>query len=316
MKKLAARFVAAADEVWYLHNRKGPECDFFRKFCEDGHYGGRRRPTNTRQGIYCCTPAGEFLASVNTQDPRAMARMLETALAKWRTIPGKRRYLATPPAAGAGRAMRGEGRYPAGGLVLAVYSRDLPRKKRPDDWRARAWNRDYAWFRRIEARAFLPEEIARGATHTVPEALVARIARFHLVDNVRGQTLPYRASDVKEARLETQVVAVRGTRVEIRMTGRTRTWVEGRWHVGGMRSQPVEAKRGFLANLAGRAVFDKKTGRFVAFELVAAGTRTGGTRYNARHDDLGPAPMGVALVLAGESPAERVAPAFFWSYGW
>ena len=74
MQERAKRFVPCADEVHYLHKRAGPECDFFRGFSEEGHYKGRGR-NETRQGIYCVSPSGRFLASVNSSDP---ARVIAT----------------------------------------------------------------------------------------------------------------------------------------------------------------------------------------------------------------------------------------------
>ncbi len=75
MQKLLERFIPAADEVGYLQRQKGPECDHFRSFSEKGHYGGREKPTGTRQGTYAVAPSGEFLASINNNDPKAMAAM-------------------------------------------------------------------------------------------------------------------------------------------------------------------------------------------------------------------------------------------------
>jgi hypothetical protein len=69
--------------------------------------------------------------------------------------------------------------------------------------------------------------------------------------------------------------------------------------------------------LLGTATFDLKKERFLSFELVAVGTRWGATQFNVRSDDLGPAGMGFYFTLAGDSPAERVAPAhFFQVYRW
>ena len=61
---------------------------------------------------------------------------------------------------------------------------------------------------------------------------------------------------------------------------------------------------------------DRKPGRFVGFEVVAVGTRWGGTQYNVRGNDLAPAPFGAVLSLAGESRAEPVASEHFRGYGW
>ena len=56
-----------------------------RELAEQGHYAGRTRPTNTRQGIYAAAPSGVLLASVNTRSAERMAAMLEEALAAGRS---------------------------------------------------------------------------------------------------------------------------------------------------------------------------------------------------------------------------------------
>ena len=82
MKTLLEKFVTVADEVGRLQRGKDTECSLFQGFCEQGHYGGRKEPTNTRQGVYAVAPSGRFLASINTQSPERMADMLRTALAR------------------------------------------------------------------------------------------------------------------------------------------------------------------------------------------------------------------------------------------
>jgi hypothetical protein len=79
-------------------------------------------------------------------------------------------------------------------------------------------------------------------------------------------------------------------------------------------NQP-SGQRGLDMKILGSARFDRKRGRFVGFEVVAVGTRWGGTQYNCRGNDLAPAPFGAVMSLAGESRAERVAPAHFRGYG-
>ena len=79
--------------------------------------------------------------------------------------------------------------------------------------------------------------------------------------------------------------------------------------------RPSSQERGLEMRLLGRR-FDRKQGRFVDFEVVAVGTRWGGTQYNGRGNDLAPAPFGAVLGLAHESRAERVAPEHFHGYGW
>ncbi len=245
--------------------------------------------------------------------------MLERALEVWNRLPREERLLPDEILSDAPEILRPERFYPEGGLVLRVNSRDLPRETPLSDWRARAWNLDYAWFTKEEARQFLPEGTPEvGQAHDVPAPLIRRIARAHLVDNVRGQTVAYGEEDIQRARLTSTVTAIRDGVVSLRLEGETRTEAAGRWAINDRwdADNPHSRTRGFEAKLMGTAQYDLNQNRFIAFEMVAAGERWGGTQYNVRKDDLDPAPLGIAFTLAGDTPTERVAPAFYRAYGW
>lgn len=261
-------------------------------------------------------PSGEFLASVNTRKPEDVVAMLGRAMEKWRSLGDEQRR--PPPEAGAAAPRRWEDRRPADGLVLEVFSRDVFRDLPAGDWRSRAWNQDYAWFTREEARSLPPADLGAGAEQAWPDALIHRLARCHLVDNVRGQTPAFPADSVREAALRTRVASLAGGRVEVAFEGRTVTRREGRWPVNGFAdsAEPAAQVHGCDVRLRGRAVFDPGAGRFSSFELIAFGTRTGGTQFNGRTGDLEPAPIGFVLRLAGDAPADRVAPALIGAYGW
>lgn len=308
MQELLARFVSAADEVGRLQRGGDAECDLFRGFCEQGHYGGRSEPTGTRQGIYAVTPSGRLLGSVNTHSPERMTAMLRAALARWAELPEAERRLGEEMQMRIAAARRFEDRCPADGLVLAEYLRDLDRRD-TGDWRGRAWNQDQAWFTRAEAAAMVPEARV-GAVRDVERRLVERLARLHLVDSVRGQTPPFGKDAVVEASLRSEVVAVAGREVQLRLRGRTHAVAKGRWVIRN-RGEPVEHERGVQCEIEGRAAWDGE--RFTAFELVAIGERWGATQYNERGDDVGRTRIGFAFVLASEDHP-RVAPAFFWDY--
>ncbi|MCE9581877.1 MAG: hypothetical protein K8T20_05100 [Planctomycetes bacterium] len=316
MQELAKQFVACADEVYHLQTVTGPEAELFRKVAEQGHYGGRTKPTSTRQGIYACAPNGAFLASINTTDAAAMAGMMEKALAKWKELKPEDRLMKEPPAADPVDRTRWEKLFPADGLVLKDFSRDLPREKPGADAWADAWNLDFAWFRKVEARSFLPETIVEGALHAVPRELVLRLARLHFVDNVRGQTYPWKEAEIAWAEMATVVDEVKDGRARIRFAGKTKAVAVGKWRVNGFDPNADDQKRGFEAKILGSATWDLAKERFVEFELVAAGPRWGGTQYNGRATDLEEAPMAHLLRLAGDTPAEHVAPASIWGYGW
>jgi hypothetical protein len=307
--------VPAADEVGRLQSGENLECRLFQEIAEQGHFAGRTEPSATRQGIYAAAPSGKLLASINTRDPRAVADMLGKALERWERLPPSER---TRPSLAVNPPSRWEARYPEDGLVLAVVVRDVERESLPDDWRAFAWNKDFAWFSREEALALVPEERAAGAERAWPAELAQRLARCHLVDCVRGQVPIFRREEVELAELVTRVAAVSEDGLELELTGRTRAVARGRWPIANFSDQesPSEQERGFAAELLGRACFDPAAGRFTSFELVAVGTRWGGAQFNVRHDDLGEAPIGVSLTLAEPAPAQRVAPAAIWNYGW
>jgi hypothetical protein len=316
--RLSSCFVPAADEVHRLQTGKDAECRHFQGIAEQGHYAGRVKPSSTRQGIYAAAPSGVLLASINSRDAKAVAGMLERALEEWEGLAREQRLMGEVPSGE--DVWRWERMRPEDGLILRVSSRDLMREEgEVSGWRALAWNRDVAWFRKEEARAFLPERIEAGATGEVPAVLVERLARLHLLDNVRGQVQAFAAEDIERARLGSRVSSVEDGVARVVFEGETRTRSEGRWPVQGFEDglDPEEQSRGYEARLVGRGSFDLASGRFRELELVALGQRWGGTQFNGRHDDLAPSTMGVALVqVSGVAPEDRVAPALIWLYGW
>ncbi|HSI74175.1 MAG TPA: hypothetical protein VK934_13445 [Fimbriimonas sp.] len=309
--------MVAADEVGRLQRGSDPECRLAQKVFEQGHYAGRTTPSDTRQGTYALTPTGILLGSMNRNDAAAMAELLRRSLDKWNSLSLQERMVSDAKER-AKEVKRYEDQYPAAGLVLRVFSRDLPREQKPADWRADAWNQDYAWFRPAEVSSMMPSSFAVGQKSTIPEALVKRLVQFNLVDNVRGQVWHFPEQDVKQARMTAEVIDRKGDIATLRVTGETRAESEGSWSIAGYRdmNSPSAQKRGVHLKLYGTATYNSTKKRFTSFDVVALGNRHGATQYNGRHDDLGPAPIGFLVTLAGNSAAEKVAPAFFYSYSW
>jgi hypothetical protein len=297
---LAAKFVPAADEVYRLQNLKtgvDPECRLFQKFSEIGHY---RQPGATRQGTYCVTPSGMLLGSINSNDPKRIADLLQKSLAKWETLKRDERLLNTDPKKQQADVKRPERFFPEDGLVLNVTSRDLPAdaKAVKKEWQLHAWNQDFAWFTKNEAASFLPAAAKVGDKLDVPGPIFHRIVCAHLVDNVRGQTSPFDESQIKKARLSVGVTAVEGQVVTLRLEGESLT------------NRESPRKHGLDMRLVGKATYDLSKARFSTFELIALGTRWGGTQLNGRFGSTATEPIGIMLSLASDSPCERVAPAF------
>lgn len=320
-------FVPVAENCTYLQRQQDAEGEFFRQVAEQGHYGGRTDPTDTRQGIYACAADGTFLASVNTRAAEKMLDMMRRALDAWEArrstaqAPSAQPSPASPNGRGASEPIpalfEADPRYvrqsPPGGISLKVYSRDLPRPRgesagaERDDWRLRAWNLDHAWLTADEVRSLIPSDPAAGKSYPVPWPIVRRLARFHLIDNVRGEVSMWREEDVKEAVLTATVERVDGARIAVRLAGRVLNKARGAWSIEG-NGPAVGTERGYDAQLLGYAAFDRERAVVERFDLVAIGSRWGATQYNVRGDDLGPAPLGIAFELAAGVAADRTPP--------
>ncbi|MBI2930353.1 MAG: protein kinase [Planctomycetes bacterium] len=310
---LAKPFIPCGESVTQLHRREGPEGEFFGKFKGKGHSGGSL--SKLPEGIYAVAPSGELLASIESDDPRQVERTLRKALAAWEALPSDKRRSPEPPPPDPGKLWRQKQRfqeYPADGLVLRVVARDLPRDKPAGDRFAGMWNLDYAWLQKADALKFLPVDLRVGFKQQVPLPLIQRLAQFHLLDIVRGETVDFPIPCIQDAQLSTEVTSLDGDLVSIRLEGRTRTSQEGKWAVKtpAPLERLVRQQRGYQARLLGRATYDRVGERFIAFELVAVGVRWGGTRYNNREDDLDQSPMGLVFTLAGVEAADRTAPKF------
>ena len=281
------------------------------------------------QGVYLATPSGQLLAGSHEaiHDVRKVEQLMREGLEKWQKLSPAERLMTKDAFAKVVAELEdfeGRSQYPQNGLVLSAVCRDLPRLKSSKPSRRNAYNQDYAWFRKGEARALLPKEPVKGAKQKVPHDLVERLARFHFVDLVRGHTSSYPQKAVEHAELTAEVIDVKGNLVSLGYKGRTRTaevhdgeHIEGKWNAVGPGIPQVQ-KRGVDAKLEGQAVYDLKAEKFVSFDLLALSVRWGGNAYNGRLDqrDFGPAPMGIVLKLAGENVAEKVPPLFFGNYGW
>ncbi len=296
--KLSQEFVAATDEVWRLQDGEDPECRLFRRMSEEGHY--RQQLNHTRQGYYICTPSGQLIDSLNSQDPTFVIAFMQRSLKKWDDLSEAEQKR---PPADFRPSHRWEDSYPEDGLILTMFVRDLPRMGGPLQPRATHWNQDHIWFSADEARQWLPAVLDNPARFALPRLVVERLARFHFVDAVKGQTPDYRSHEVADSQLDGQVVDRNGGRARLRYCGRLLA-----------RSGSPLVPRGMIVDVLGKAIYDEAQGRFVQFDLVAIGDRWGRTEYNSRAGDGDSNPVGFVARLAAPN-APRVAPSFAaWGY--
>lgn len=229
----------------------------------------------TAQGVYVFTSAGEPLAFRSTQDPSSLKEMLVSAL--------KKTSDSDPPASG--RIELGEDpdftlNRPPGVAVLDVVSKVLGGYGEPSDYRERilhsSHGRDRCWIRQDEV-ASLSEEI-------VPDSLVNRMARFHLVDNTRGEPPMWRAD---------QILIAEGTLRDGRL-------------VGSVRIETARGRRGYEASLLG--LVETADGELTEFDVVARGLAWGRGYYNGGAP-RGRYPLAVRFTMSqGAWPFDAVPP--------
>ncbi len=294
------------DEVWRLQRGKDAECLHFQKMANEGHYKGRG---GTRQGIYVMTASGRLLGSINALDADRVLAMMKNGLAEWETTTPEERVL---PEGFEMKRRRWEDSYPEDGLVLRSLNVNLG----PDADTTRG-NRDHVWFSAEEARGWIGERLELSLEHEVPKTIVDRLAGFHLVDNVRGQTLPFAPADVVGSKITTRIVERSDDLYTFKIYGTTTAKTDGTWTLGTNDWTPTEKfPRSVTTTILGTGQYDAKQKRFSNFEIIAVGEREGRTNLNGRgKDDVGPSKLGWYFVSVGERASDRLPPAFIDIYG-
>ncbi|MEM6671833.1 MAG: hypothetical protein AAF726_03260 [Planctomycetota bacterium] len=300
------QFACAADEVWRLQRGSDEDCLLFQRW---SNRGKRITDRGTRQGFWVFSPGGEVLGRINSRNPEKVCAMLDGALERWAELDDKARQL--DPTAEVAPAHRWEDGYPDGGLALERFSRDIDERS-PEGEPSNRWNRDTVWFSAGEVRAMLPQSTAVGDTFAL-DVLADRLARYVLVDDAHGQTLPYATQELERAELVARVVAIDSAHATVELTGATAAAVtDDEWLYGDDQWRP---KRRFphsiRTTVAGTATLDLVAGTFVDVDLVALGVRTGRTNFNGRGREGNTSLLGFHLSLA----PDRLPPTFVSLYG-
>lgn len=253
-------------------------------------------------------PSGKLLARCNSRDIPKVIEVLDQGLAAWQSLPEAARHLAEDVVLDPEH--RWEDSRPRDGLVLDRIGRELG----PDGLDAEPqpiWNRDFAWFSAGEVRLDAPLPIGK----TIEMPLIARrLARYHLVDNVRGQTIPFAEGEVKAAELRARVIGQEGALLRLELEGHTLAEADGPWNLGENLWKPRKRfAHGIECRMLGTATYDVDARAYQAFELVAVARRWGRTQMNGRGRDASPGAVAFHLGLAGDD-APAVAPTFIAIY--
>ena len=275
-----------------------------------GHY---RRAGGTRQGIYVCSPSGKLLSSINSLNSDDVLETIRSGLKKWNNLSLSEQQL---PRNHKIKAMhRWENSYPGGGLILKSVKADLITSPPVQSERGDRWNMDHVWFNKTEARMWLPADPQEGDVYQLPDILKDRLFRLHLVDNIRGQTLPFAPQEIKKSHLEIEVLKRRQSIVQVKIKGDSKAVAKGPWLLGENDWTPThDLDHGMQTNLLGNATYDLELEMFTEFEMVAIGKRRGKTQNNGRHSSPDTGHVGFFYSLAQDRPMDRIAPAFIDIY--
>ncbi len=275
---LKSRFVPVAIDQAYQRRQQDAEGEFYRKIAGQGP---RNNFQGTTQGLYIATADGKLLSYNNNRGATRIKRLMHEALATPQANKSK---------AAAVESGRPDPRYnpspPDGGLVVRVQAKVLGGYEETDDtWRSifqSALSRDNLWISRSEHEALVRDE--------VPRSLQQRIARFHLVDNTRGEPPMWREHEIRELNM---------------------TLDNGRLS-GHVRLQTDRGDRGYDAELLGR--LEIEDGRVVRFDCVALGDFWGEGPFTGGAPK-GKFSLGISFTLAdGSDMADRIPPQA--SRGW
>jgi hypothetical protein len=296
-------FIPVAADDWYQRRRDDDEGAFFRKVADQGPRKGVGG--GTRQGIYAFTASGKLLGYHNHPDADVMRRFVNDAFKQWTALPAGERARG---AIEVGDAKKVDANYartpPKGGLIVNAFTRILDRT---DDFYCHGTCKfpggersahDRLWLTADELQALMPKDAKPGQEIAIPSAVTYRLARFHLVDNTRGEPPMWTKQQVRSASLKLIVDAATENEVRLKLTGGILLATE---------ADVKTASRGFDVSLLGDIRYHPTDRKLTRFGVVALGDHWGVGPYTGGARP-GRTPLGIALELANPDKAADLVP--------
>jgi len=283
VEMLKTKFVPLAIDQAYQRRQKDAEGEFYRKIAGQGP-----RKTKdfqgTTQGFYIATADGNMLLYNNNRDPQKVRRLMKQKLAEFRSSSARNASVAKIDAGKLDPRFNVEP--PEGGLVVRVRAKVMDGyEKSSDRWRQlfqTAVSRDNLWISKDEHKLLTQGRF--------PASLQHRIARYHLVDNTRGEPPMWQGKEIRKSEMAIQDGKLWGT----------------------IHLQTDSGDRGYQAELLGTV--EIKNDEIVRFDMVALGEFWGEGRYTKGAPE-GKFPLAISFTLAdGADVADKVPPQ--GSRGW
>lgn len=278
IKTLQTKFVPVAIDQAYQRRQKDTEGEFYRGIAKDSPRGDGS-DSGTTQGLYIATPSGKYLGYTNHRSPERVKKFIAESLAKFK--PGDSEAI-TPEKID----RRYQPDLPKGGLIVRVQAKILDGYEPTDNkWQKifqSALSRDNLWLTGEEHQSVVNE--------VVPTIVQRRIARFHLVDNTRGEPPMWRDDEIKSINMKIE---------NGKLTGKA-----------SLASR--DGSRKFDCSFYGYV--ETTEGKVTRFDVVALGDFEGEGRFT-KNAPKGKFPLGISFTLAdGSDVADPIPPQA--SRGW
>jgi hypothetical protein len=271
--KLRTHFIPVAGNAWVLQFQKGTARDWFMGMADrtgSPQLKRQRRESGTDdtvQGFFIAGSDGTSYGWDNDFRPEGMLQFIEQGLRRFRRNPPR-------PVTIAHSGLESQRATPSSVSVVRVFTRlaAVPGGRAPE----KGVQRDTLWIYADELRML--RDLARGGRRfMLPPSLAARIARFHLVDNVRGEPDMWRPGEVEQVSFKSTgirrvgpayVVSLRGEYDLHRADGRRSVdgHIEGEITIDGNSARLIR----FRAYADGKAERVAKTGDRRSFRLLIA----------------------------------------------
>ncbi len=318
IKFVNENFIPVAGDDWYQRQRDDPVGKFFRAVAKQGPRGGASDDTN--QGVYCFTASGKLLWFGNSANVGQNLAAYRQAVFAFRRLPAEEREpgaVKVPPLDEKKVDEQFTRKLPEGAIAVRVFARALERDEngkcsaceiKSNNAKAKVGllsSLDHMWIPAEEWRKLIPREAKPGDKITMPQAISMRIARYHLIDNTRGEPDMWKAEHVRKNEISLTVVEATPDVLKLRLDGNVLLSTSD--EIPATSAEVQRGERGYDVALLGGIQVDRKTTAITKFNVVALGDHWGTSRYTGQPRP-GKTPLGIAFELADGKQAADVVP--------
>ena len=306
---IKTHFIPVAADDWYQRRRTDQTGLFFRSIVDQ--IRPQPDPKASLQGLYIFTATGQLLGHRNSaKHVNLTQRVIEKALSRWNALgpfQTQPNSIAIPDLPTSVPNHRYAPEPPANATILRVVSRALDHDP---NGHLIAWQHDnpargthpaydHVWLLPQEINSIV--ELADSQkSFEIPVSVTNRLARFHLVDNTRGEPKHWKADELESVTLvaERQLNNSRQVKLELR---------------GKFSLRDPESDIGYIGAWQGILEIDRSSRKVTQFNLFALGEHWGEGRWTPGARP-GRTPLGIAIRLAdGNGLGDKVPPQAFRS---